>query len=57
MKAVCALVAAHTHRSDDALDPQFAESFFQGPAALQCVSVYDHLFSSQVLILKFSQGV
>lgn len=45
MKVVCALIAAHIHHLDDTLDTQFAESFFQGPAALKCVSVYDHLFS------------
>lgn len=57
MQAVCALTAAHIHHLDDALGPRFAESFFQGPAALKCVSVYDHLFSPQVLILKLPQGV
>lgn len=32
VKVVCDLIAAHIHNLDDALDPQFAESFFQGPA-------------------------
>lgn len=36
---------------------KFTMSFFQGPATPKCVSVYDHLFSSRVFVLKFPQHV
>lgn len=55
MHAVCAMVSAHIHHLEDALNPG-RQWDSPCPSSL-LYFFYDHVFSSQVLILKFPQHV